>query len=341
MAQVINTHTMHEEDIAYALPKFILNQVQIIDENTVFIPLNVDGNAKANKIFGNAEANGLNGGAGQDTMAGGAGGDTYYVDDAGDVIVELANEGIDMVNSSVSYTLSANVEKLSLSGSDALSRNNINGTGNTLDNEIFGNYGSNHLIGLEGNDTLMGGMDGIDTLEGGVGNDVYYADKNDIVIEAENAGTDTLWVVGNDYDYTKFKNIEVVKFFEHNPGTTGFSPTGPLGADGLPLTSKDTFIFDDKLKKKAPVAKIEGFDAKADTLSLSKSIFKKIAKKGELSKHAFYTGTKAHDDNDRIVYNKKTGVVSYDADGKGGVDAIKFAKVDAGLKLTADNFFII
>ncbi|MET0529177.1 MAG: calcium-binding protein [Microvirga sp.] len=342
MARIISTHTMHEEDTAYALPNFIPNQVQIIDENTVFIPLGVTGNAKANTIFGNAEANRIDGGVGQDTMTGGAGDDTYFVDDAGDVIVELANGGIDTVNANVSYTLSTNVENLALAGSNGpLSKDNINGTGNALDNHISGNYGSNRLLGLEGNDTLMGGMDGVDTLEGGSGDDVYYADKNDIIIEADNAGIDTLWVVGNDYDYSKFKNIEVVKFFENNPGTLGSTPAGPLGADGLPLASKDSFIFDDRLSKKAPVMKIEDFDVKADTLCLSKLIFKKIAKKGDLSKAAFYTGPKAHDANDRIIYNKKTGVVSYDADGNGGVDAIKFAKIDAGLKMAADNFFVI
>jgi Ca2+-binding RTX toxin-like protein len=331
---------MHEEDTAYALPEYNRDHPQEIEKDTFFVPLNVVGNALANTIYGNAEANDLNGGAGQDTMAGGAGDDMYSVDDAGDLVVELADGGIDIVYASVSYTLSANVENLGLDGSDgSRSMGNINGTGNALDNHIYGNYGNNHLIGLDGNDTLVGGgRTDVDTLEGGMGNDVYYADKNDVIIEAENGGTDTLWVVGNDFDFSKLKNIEVVQFFEANPERTNY---GPFSSDGTPLPTKESFIFDNKLKKKGPVTKIEDFDVKADTLTLSKSIFKKISKKGELSKHAFYTGTKAHDADDRIIFNKKTGVVSYDADGKGGVDAIKFAKIDAGMKLAADNFLVI
>ena len=127
----------------------------------------------------------------------------------------------------------------------------------------------------------------------------------------------------------------------HVIGTTGFSPTGPLGADGLPLASKDSFIFDDRLSKRAPLTRIEDFDVKADTLTLSKSIFRKITKKGDLSKSAFYTGSQAHDANDRIVYNKKTGILSYDVDGSGAKQAIEFAQVKKGMGLTYKDFFII
>ena len=71
----------------------------------------------------------LDGGAGADTMSGGAGNDTYVVDDAGDVVTEAAGEGTDTVRARVSYTLGANVENLTLTGTGA-----INGTGNALDN---------------------------------------------------------------------------------------------------------------------------------------------------------------------------------------------------------------
>ena len=54
----------------------------------------------------------LDGGTGNDTMIGGAGNDTYVVDAAGDVVTELAGQGTDTVQSSVSYTLGANVENL-------------------------------------------------------------------------------------------------------------------------------------------------------------------------------------------------------------------------------------
>ena len=115
------------------------------------------GSTAANVLMGLAGNDTLNGGAGADTLIGGAGNDTYVVDNTGDVVTENANEGIDTVQASVTYTLAANVENLTLNGNG-----NINGTGNTLDNVIVGNGGNNILAGLAGADTLDGGA-GTDT----------------------------------------------------------------------------------------------------------------------------------------------------------------------------------
>jgi Ca2+-binding RTX toxin-like protein len=96
-----------------------------------------------------------------DTLIGGLGYDKYIIDDAFDVVVENKNGGYDDIESSVSYTLSANVEGLTLTGSDALT-----GTGNELGNVIVGNSGNNVIDGMAGEDELQGG-DGNDTLRGG------------------------------------------------------------------------------------------------------------------------------------------------------------------------------
>ena len=146
--------------------------------------VNGTGNTLANILTGNAGSNILNGLAGADTMAGGAGNDTYVVDNAGDLVTEGANAGTDLVQSSVTtYTLTANVENLTLTGSGAIS-----GTGNTLNNILTGNGGVNTLTGLDGNDTLNGGA-GADTLIGGLGNDTYVVDNvADIVTELLDQG---------------------------------------------------------------------------------------------------------------------------------------------------------
>ena len=92
----------------------------------------------------------LDGGVGADTMVGGADNDTYVVDNVGDRVTERRGRGIDRVNSSVTYTLGANVENLTLTGDAGA----INGTGNASDNVLHGNAGANVLNGGAGNDTM-------------------------------------------------------------------------------------------------------------------------------------------------------------------------------------------
>ena len=124
------------------------------------------GNALNNVLTGNSASNRLDGDSGADLLSGGAGDDTYGVDDPGDSIIENVNEGIDTVESLVTYTLGANVENLTLVSWDPWTP--INGTGNALANILTGNSANNSLLGDAGNDTLIGG-DGDDTLDGGTG----------------------------------------------------------------------------------------------------------------------------------------------------------------------------
>ncbi|HUH50128.1 MAG TPA: calcium-binding protein, partial [Mycoplana sp.] len=109
------------------------------------------GNARANTLTGNSGKNVLNGGTGKDTLIGGGGDDTY-ITDGGDTIREDVSGGIDLVRSSVTLTLGANLENLTLTGTG-----NIGGTGNALDNMLVGNAGKNVLNGGAGADTLTGG----------------------------------------------------------------------------------------------------------------------------------------------------------------------------------------
>ncbi|EJN10300.1 Ca2+-binding protein, RTX toxin [Herbaspirillum sp. YR522] len=177
-----------------------IEQLVIVGNKSV----SIGGNSLDNVLTGNDAGDVLSGGAGNDTLVGGAGddilvggtgidvlkggkgNDTYDVDSAQDIITENAGEGTDTVRSSVNYTLTANLENLTLTGSA------LTGTGNELDNKIVGNSLSNTLVGGAGNDVLDGG-EGADTLKGGTGNDVYYVDNvSDTVIENTGEGTDTV-----------------------------------------------------------------------------------------------------------------------------------------------------
>ena len=118
------------------------------------------GNAVANVLKGNSGANTLtgldgndtlDGGAGADSLRGGNGDDTCVVDNAGDVVVEAAGAGTDLVKSFVTATLAANVELLTLTGIGA-----INGTGNSLADWLQGNSAANTLAAGDGQDLLWG-----------------------------------------------------------------------------------------------------------------------------------------------------------------------------------------
>jgi Ca2+-binding RTX toxin-like protein len=130
------------------------------------------GYAGNDSLNGNGGNDFLDGGIGADTMNGGVGNDTYVVDDLGDVVTEtsaLATE-TDTVQSSITYTLGANVENLTLTGAESLE-----GTGNALANVLRGNSSGSILYGLDGNDTIYAG-DG-DEADGGSGNDTLVAEN--------------------------------------------------------------------------------------------------------------------------------------------------------------------
>ena len=156
----------------------------------------------------------LAGTSGADALTGLAGNDTYTVNDAGDLVIEALNQGTDTVQASISYTLTDNVENLTLTGTA-----NLNGTGNNLNNILTGNSGNNILTGLAGNDSLDGKA-GADTMIGGLGNDTYTVDNTgDIVTENLNEGTDT---VQASISYTLTDNVENLTL----TGTANLNGTG-------------------------------------------------------------------------------------------------------------------
>ncbi len=141
------------------------------------------GNALANIIRGNDVNNAIAGEGGADKMIGGKGDDTYYVDNAGDKIIEMNNEGLDIIVSTISLTIPTHVDVLILDGTA-----NINATGGTSADELHGNSGNNKLDGKTGPD-IMDGHEGSDT---------YYVDHvGDLISDSGIGDIDRVFASAN------------------------------------------------------------------------------------------------------------------------------------------------
>jgi len=177
----------------------------------------------------------IDGGPGADTMEGRLGGDIYYVDNAGDVVIEGAGGGTDevRVRNIASYALSDYVEKLTnitnfvFTGTGNGIANEMNGgtTGDTFyggggNDTLNGNDGDDLLYG-EGDNDLLNGGSGIDYMAGGEGSDTYIVDgTGDTVVEAAGEGTDQVLVSLSSYAMTA--HVENMTF----TGTGNFQGTG-------------------------------------------------------------------------------------------------------------------
>ncbi|WP_243371148.1 calcium-binding protein [Microvirga solisilvae] len=126
------------------------------------------GTSNADTLKGYGGNDVLNGGLGADRMEGGTGNDIYYVDNAGDRVVETSTGGTaDVVYTSITHTLASYVENLVATGSGT-----IRLYGNSLNNVITGNKGANVINGGSGNDKINGGL-GKDVLYGSSGKDIF------------------------------------------------------------------------------------------------------------------------------------------------------------------------
>jgi Ca2+-binding RTX toxin-like protein len=255
----------------------------------------------------------LNGGAGGDRMIGGAGNDTYTIDNVADTIEETATSGsLDIANTSISYALAAKVRVETLQTTSAAGTTAINLTGNEFGQTIVGNNGANTILGKGGADTIKGGAGG-DTLKG------------DGSTAATGDGADKVYGgAGNDFIYGGRGNDTL------------------RGDDTATQRGLDRFYFDTALNSSSNHDTILDFNPVDDGIYLKKSgVFAGIASLGTLAGAAFKQidnydpanpGARTPTTDDyRIIYDKVSGKLYYDADGHGGTaTALWFATVNNG-----------
>ncbi|WP_262298881.1 calcium-binding protein [Microvirga sesbaniae] len=259
----------------------------------------------------------VNGGAGNDSMVGGGGDDVINGGTGADTmdggagndsyVIDDANDVVNDTGGgmdSVTVTVAYDLNRLKgIENITGIGTLDFTFTGTADSNVMNGSDGINIFDGAAGNDSLNGNG-GNDTLRGGDGNDVLSG----------GAGNDRLH--------------------------------GGLGADVLDGGSQaDIFVFDTNPKTKGNADRIVNY-AKEDAIYIDDKYFK-VGPKGSLAKpkamasKSFYAGTKAHDADDRIIYNKKTGGLYYDSDGTGSQKAVLFATITNKLKIDYHEFFVI
>lgn len=302
------------------------------------------GNAGSNSLFGDEGADTLIGGDGADVLEGGNGNDTYHID-AADVVNDTG--GIDTLVVSFSYTLASDSvfeNVYAASGTAALSL-----TGNSQGNILAGNAASN---------VLNGGL-GADRMEGGLGNDLYYVDNaGDRVTETSTGGmADTVYA---GVSHTLAAYVEKL----YASGSSSITLTGNSLANSIKgnaganklngLTGKDTlyggagrdiFQFTTKASS-ANIDKIVDYNVAYDSIQLDNKYFTKLGAGSatspkKLASSAFWGGTKAHDANDRLIYDKSKGYLYYDADGTGSSKQVLIATFSNKAALKYSEFYVI
>jgi Ca2+-binding RTX toxin-like protein len=296
------------------------------------------GNSLANSLEGLGGNDTLSGGGGADTMIGGDGNDTYYVENAGDVVLETNARtagGVDQVVSSISYQLGANVENLRLLGGDT------SATGNSLNNVIYAGTGRNAIDGGAGSDTLSfvyatatatSGTAGVKLALAAATTTASGISGADTVVNIEN-------LIGSKYDDTLTGSSAANTL---NGGAGNDYLNGGSGNDVLTGgAGADWFTFSTALSNTGNVDVITDFAAE-DTIRLENAVFTKLAATGTLASANFKVlGSSALDANDYIQYDKASGNLYYDADGSGAGAAVRIAVVGVHLALTSGDFTVV
>ena len=295
-----------------------------------------------------------------------------------DQVDSFTNASGQTVGSGRNYTDQAELgdflqEQLSGGGTKGSDRVNGAGTDDTIhglggDDALIGNGGDDNLIGGAGNDRLLG-KSGVDTMAGGVGDDAYeVAQAGDVVIELAGEGYDRVTAL---IDYTLGANVEKLML-----GGTAVRGTGNdlgnriignelanvlsggagddalLGGAGNDTLmggtgsnrlfgegGADTFVFDAP-GGRGNLTRLMDFVSGEDRIELVGTVFTAFGGEGQISAASFGLGRAATTAEQHVLYDQASGDFLYDADGMGGVVAVRIGTLVAGTALTAGDVWV-
>ncbi|MBD2068139.1 tandem-95 repeat protein [Leptolyngbya sp. FACHB-671] len=285
----------------------------------------ITGGAGNDILTGNGGNDVLDGGTGNDVLNGGAGNDRYFVNGAGDRIIDSA--GIDTVTASINRILQSGLESLTLSGrATAGTGNSLNNviTGNNVRNTLVGNGGNDRLLGNGGDDLLRGGV-GRDRLSGGAGRDRLLGDNGNDILSSDAGNDILLGGGGNDTLNGGLGNDRL---------TSGAGKDRLIGGAG-----RDSFIFDNV--RTGSIDVIADFRSVDDTILVSRRGFSQNLQVGSLSASQFVLGSSAQDQGDRFLYDQRTGGLFFDVDGVGGASQVRIATLSNKTAITAADIAIV
>lgn len=243
---------------------------------------------------------------------------------------------------------------------------------------LYGEDGADRLQGGEGEDFLHGGA-GNDILIGGAGGDTYRFGKGDKITEEANGGIDKVNSDVNYGLSSQVERLSLIGTADINGTGNGLANVingnsgdntldgrdgsdqlngkggndrliGGAGADtfdggaGADIMTggagPDVFRFTVK-PDGLLIDEITDFQSGVDRIFLSDTAFRALPD-GALAAKAFASNNSgtAQDASDRIIYEEDTGILWYDSNGNASGGRVKFAQLDAGLTLTAADFFV-
>lgn len=334
------------------------------------------GGEDANTLWGQGGNDELRGNGGNDTLAGQAGSDTLTGGLGADYLD--GGDGADWASytdSSAGVTIDLSSGKVAGTGGTAqgdtlVSIENIYGS--TLADRITGSADANTFLGGLGNDTLLG-LAGADTLNGGTGEDSIDGGTGADLVDVVASGGDRV-AGGDEFDRLIVRRADGQGAWSFDAatgrGSDGFTASGferfdvyggngaetllgsaaadligsGAGADVLTgRGGRDVFVFDAALLvgNADHITDFTATGAESDTIQLARGVFTTLGA-GALAEDAFKDlGTGAADASDRILYDRSTGGLFYDADGSGAGAQVQFATLDNLPTLSAANFAIV